>query len=352
MQTKAPSTIHIDGSQGEGGGQILRSALSLSVLLRRPLRLSRIRAGRAKPGLMRQHLVCVQAAAQLSAAEVEGAHLGSTELRFAPQALCGGAHHFAIGSAGSTTLVLQTILPLLLCADQPSRISIEGGTHNPMAPSVDFLQQAFLPLLARMGAKVELQLERHGFYPMGGGRIVLQVQPGRLAPLRLLQRGQRLGIEALAITAGLPEHVGLREATTVADHFGLRRGQLQTLDLGPRAGTGNVLAIAARFDAVTEWVTRFGERGLRAEEVAARACAELDAYLAHDGAVGEHLADQLLLPLWLAGGGEFSTGTPSLHLHTNADVLHQFGAAEVQIEPQGDCWRVVLERGVGPVRAG
>ncbi|MCB1633619.1 MAG: RNA 3'-terminal phosphate cyclase [Xanthomonadales bacterium] len=346
--TEASSLIHIDGSRGEGGGQILRSALSLSVLLQRPLRLSRIRAGRAKPGLMRQHLACVQAAAQISAADVEGARLGSTELTFVPHALCGGSHHFAIGSAGSTTLVLQTVLPLLLCADQPSRLSIEGGTHNPMAPSVDFLQQAFLPQLQRMGADLDLQLERHGFFPMGGGRIVLQARPGRLQPLSLLERGDAAGIDVLAITAGLPAHIGLREATAVADHYGLRRERLQPVDLGPRYGTGNVLALAARFANVTEWVTRFGERGLRAEQVAERACRELDGYLAHNGAVGEHLADQLLLPLWLAGGGEFTTGAPSSHLQTNADVLRQFGAAEVEICPQGGHWRVSLKSLAAP----
>ena len=344
--------LEIDGSSGEGGGQILRSALALSVLLRRPLRLSRIRAGRAKPGLMRQHLTCVQAAAQLSGAEVEGDRLGSTELLFQPHSLVGGAHHFAIGTAGSTMLVLQTMLPILLCADQPSRICIEGGTHNPMAPSADFVAQVFLPLLRRMGARVELEVERVGFFPMGGGRIVLKVEPAPLKPISLLERGAARGIEALALTAGLPEHVGLREITAVADHFGLRRGQLEHRDLGRRAGTGNALAVIARHEHVTEWVTHFGERGLPAEQVAARACAELDAWLAHDGAVGEHLADQLLLPMWLAGGGEFSCGEPSTHLRSNAEVLESFGAASVRIEPEReDVWRVKVASINGPVLA-
>lgn len=349
------NTIEIDGSSGEGGGQILRSALSLSVLLRRPLRLSRIRAGRAKPGLMRQHLTCVKAAAQLSGAVVSGDQLGSTELVFEPHGLVGGSYHFAIGAAGSTMLVLQTMLPILLCAGQPSRVCVEGGTHNPMAPSADYLSQVFLPVLARMGARVELELERYGFFPMGGGRVVLKVAPAKLAPVDLLERSELLAIEALALTAGLPEHVGLREITTVADHFALRRGQVEHRDLGRRAGTGNVLAVIARHQHITEWVSSHGERGLPAEDVAARACAELDAWLAHDGAVGVHLADQLLLPLWLAGGGEFSCGEPSAHLRTNAEVLERFGAAQVEIAPmRGKVWRVAvrsISRPVGTVES-
>ena len=325
------NTIHIDGSQGEGGGQILRSALSLSVLTGRPLRLSKIRAGRAKPGLMRQHLTCVQAAAQLSAADLVGAELRSTELEFRPNALVGGAHHFAIGTAGSTMLVLQTVLPILLRADRPSRICIEGGTHNQMAPSADFISALFLPLLRQMGAQVELEVERVGFYPTGGGRIVLKVSPSDLKPISLIERGALRAIEARVISAGLPQHIAMRELTTVADHYGLRREQLQHTDLGPRAGTGNVLSIAAHFEGASEWVTQYGQRGVRAEQVAARACAELDAFLDSKAAVGEHLADQLLLPMVLAGGGEFTTAVVSEHLRSNAAVVEAFGVAGVEI---------------------
>ncbi len=381
-------TIHIDGSKGEGGGQILRSALSLSVLTGQPLRLTKIRAGRAKPGLMRQHLTCVQAAAQLSAADLRGAELRSTELEFRPNALVGGAHHFAIGTAGSTMLVLQTVLPILLRAEGPSRVCIEGGTHNQMAPSADFINALFLPLLRRMGAQVELEVERVGFYPTGGGRIVLQVSPSTLQPISLIERGALRAIEAQVLSAGLPQHIAMRELTTVADHYGLRREPLARtfrehsdlravtrsapadrldvegttplplsgprtgsrhdldalatnahgrsglvhIDLGPRAGTGNVLAVAAHFEHCSEWVTQYGQRGVRAEQVAQRACAELDQFLGHQGAVGEHLADQLLLPMVLAGAGEFSTGVVSEHLRSNAAVVEAFGVAKISIE--------------------
>jgi len=171
------NTLHIDGSVGEGGGQVLRTALSLAIVLRQPLSITRIRAGRAKPGLMRQHLAAVKAAQAISAADVCGAALGSSELHFVPHASSAGSHHIDIGSAGSAGLVLQTVLPPLLRADGPSRIAITGGTHNMLAPSTCFLQRCFLPQLAKMGASVTLEVVREGLFPAGGGQIVVQIEP-------------------------------------------------------------------------------------------------------------------------------------------------------------------------------
>src|SRR5262245_2007058 len=160
--------ITIDGSAGEGGGQILRTALALSLVTARPFRIERIRAGRPKPGLLRQHLTAVQAAAKVGAARISGAEVGSLELTFEPTGLRGGAYDFAVGTAGSATLVLQTLLPALLRAREPSQLTIEGGTHNPYAPPFDFLARTFLPVLRRMGAAIEARLEAPGFYPAGG----------------------------------------------------------------------------------------------------------------------------------------------------------------------------------------
>jgi len=175
---------------------------------------------------------------------------------------------------------------------------------------------------------------------------MLKVAPAELKPIKLLERGALQRIEAKVMTAGLPEHIALRELTTVADHYKLRREQLVHEDLGPRAGTGNVLAVAAHFENGGEWVTQYGQRGVTAEKVAARACAELDQYFAHKAAVGEHLADQLLLPMVLAGSGEFTTGVVSEHLRTNADVVEAFGVASVAIEPAPEVKgsRVVVKR--------
>lgn len=321
--------IELDGGIGEGGGQILRSALSLSVITGRPFRLRRIRANRAKPGLMRQHLTCVQAAAQISAADVTGAELQSSELLFIPKTLVAGAHHFKIGTAGSTMLVVQTVLPMLLAAQGDSRITIEGGTHNMMAPSSCFLNRVFVPQLRRIGADVELLVEREGLFPAGGGQVVLKVRPSKLQPVVLHDRGKLRGIGAEALLAAVPEHVGLREITAVADHFRLRREQVRHRDLGHRTGPGNVLSVWAEFEHVCELVTVHGERRVAAEQVAERACAELDAYLSSTAVAGEYLADQMLLPLWLAGQGGYRCGEPSSHTLTNLDTLSRFGGPAI-----------------------
>jgi RNA 3'-terminal phosphate cyclase (ATP) len=164
--------LTIDGAHGEGGGQVLRTALGLAIVTGQPITLVDIRARRKKPGLQRQHLTAVQAAAAVGAASVAGAELGSTRLEFCPSALCSGHHRFAIGTAGSATLVLQTVLPALWAADGPSTIELSGGTHNPMAPPFDFLAQAFAPIVRRMGAGLDLELLRHGFFPAGGGSFL------------------------------------------------------------------------------------------------------------------------------------------------------------------------------------
>lgn len=180
--------MRIDGSMGEGGGQMLRSSLSLAALMGRELVIERIRAGRRKPGLLRQHLTAVHAMAELTAAEVQGAELGSQSLRFRPRTLVGGQHRFAVGSAGSASLVCQTVLPVALRASEPSELRFEGGTHNPMAPPFEFLSRVFLPVLGRMGFRLEASLHAHGFYPAGGGAFTLHVTPAeRTEPLVIEQ---------------------------------------------------------------------------------------------------------------------------------------------------------------------
>jgi len=326
------NTIHIDGSAGEGGGQMLRSALTLAMLSGKSLRMTRIRAGRSKPGLMRQHLVSVQAAQQFCAAQVFGAAIGSTELAFAPGAIQSGVYRFAIGTAGSTMLVLQTILPAALRADGRTTLIIEGGTHNGMAPSTDFVTRAFLPQLLRMGARIQMAVERLGFYPAGGGAVRVVIQPSPLQPVNVHERGAALGIEAHAMVLGLPTKIALRELTAVADSLKLRRGQLHVDERVQRGGVGNALHVIAAFEHVDEVVTSLGERGRSSETVAADACNQMHTYLSHDAPIGEHLADQLLLPMLVAGGGSFVTAMPSGHLLSNIAVIEAFGLARVTIQ--------------------
>ncbi len=336
--------VKIDGARGEGGGQVLRSSLSLSMITGRPLQLERVRARRKKPGLRLQHLTAVKAAATISGAACRGARLGSDQVRFEPGAVQGGDHRFAIGSAGSACLVLQTLLPALLTADEPSTVTVEGGTHNPMAPPLDFLSEVFAPQLGRMGAAVELSLERHGFYPAGGGRVRATVAPcPALAPLRLLERGDEEQHSARALVANLPKHVARRELKVVARRLGWPRDRLEVQRV-ESAGPGNALLLRLAFEHVTEMTCAFGQRGVPAERVAEAAVAEATRYLEADAPVGQHLADQLLLPLAMAGAGAFRTLPLSGHTRTNMEVISRFLEVRFRHEEQPD-GSVVVEVG-------
>jgi RNA 3'-terminal phosphate cyclase (ATP) len=337
--------ITIDGSFGEGGGQILRTSLSLSLLTGQSFRITRIRAGRKSPGLLRQHLTSVQAAARIGSANVDGDVLGSQELTFSPQTLLGGRYAFNIGSAGSTTLVLQTILVPLLRASERSEIELEGGTHNPSAPSFDFLTRSFLPLLARMGARVDAQLARPGFFPAGGGRLLVTIEPpSHLGALELIERGAIVECRARAVVANLSYEIARREIAVVAEQTGWPESALQAHTLTGALGPGNVLTLDVQCEHVTEVVTGFGQRGVRAEQVASRAVDELHRYLESTGAVGEHLADQLLLPMAVGGGGAFTTLAPSRHATTNAEVIRMFIGASVTMTEKGGRWLVEVSR--------
>jgi RNA 3'-terminal phosphate cyclase (ATP) len=325
----------LDGSFGEGGGQLLRSALTLALVTGRPFRLERIRARRRNPGLARQHLAAVRAAAAVGGAELAGDELGSATLVFRPHGLRGGAFRFDIGSAGSTTLVAQTVLPALLAAPERSELVLEGGTHNPLAPPFEHLAEVYLPLVARMGARVDAQLDRPGFFPAGGGRLRLAIEPARLAPLLLEERGPRERVSAEAQVAGLPASIAERELAAVAAVLGETLGERRVRQWPPEFGPGNVLLVRVTHAAVAELFTGFGERGVPAETVGRRAARAAARYLASTAATSECLADQLLLPLALAGGGRFSTVATSSHFVTNAWLVRQFLSVEIHARERG-----------------
>ena len=314
--------IGLDGSMG--GGQVLRSGLSLSMVTGRALRIGNIRAKRSRPGLMRQHLAAVLASAEVCGAKVEGAQLGSQSLYFEPGPIRGGDFRFAIGTAGSCTLVLQTLLPALLQAPAPSRVVITGGTHNPLAPPFEFLERAWLPLLLRMGAKVELQLSRHGFVPAGGGELEAFIQPSSLKALQLNERGVVLAREACVLLSGVAESVAERELARVGSRLGFPGESRCTVLIDPAEGPGNALLLEYRCEQVTEVFSAFGQARLRAEAVADEAVESARRWLNSSAAVGEHLADQLLLPMALAGGGRFTTPGMTEHLHSNIRVIESF----------------------------
>lgn len=346
--------LTIDGSQGEGGGQILRTALALSLVTGRAFRITSIRAGRQRPGLMRQHLAAVRAAAEIGHAGLRGAELGSTELTFHPGPVSAGEYRFDISSAGSASLVLQTVFPPLLRAGTPSRLTLTGGTHNMHAPPFDFLVRTFAPVLNRLSsdpdrAILSVQLVRPGFYPAGGGELLATITPpAGWQPFALLARGPAHGRCARAIVARLSPQIARRELRVVQQSLEWPDDALQTEEVTNSLGPGNVLFVELAYEHVTEVFTGFGTRGVAAEQVAAAVASDVQRYLRSDAPVGEHLVDQLLLPLASGAGGSFRALDLTPHARTNAAVIHRFldVAIETTQEESGN-WHVSVNAGLG-----
>lgn len=334
--------ITIDGSFGEGGGQIIRTSCALALITGKPFRIYNVRARRDKPGLQRQHLTAVMAAAEVGQAKVDGAAVGSREFTFVPGEIVPGDYRFSIGTAGSTTLVLQTILPPLMIADKPSMLTLEGGTHNVHAPPFEFLEKTFLPLVNRLGPHVKIELERYGFYPPGGGRFHVIIEPARERNrLEMLERGEIRRARARALVVKLPPGIAERELNVIKERMDWEDSQLQIATSDNAFSPGNVLTIEIESDHVLEIFTGIGERGVRAETIAERAAGEACKYLAVDAPVGEHLADQLLIPLALSKGGSFLTGEPSLHTTTNIEIIKMFLDVDMTLKAlDGGIWRI------------
>lgn len=334
--------VIIDGAMGEGGGQILRTSLALATCLGRPLHIHNIRTARKHPGLQPQHLAALRAAAQICEAQVVGAEQGSQSLTFTPAQVRAGDYHFAVGTAGSTTLVLQTILPALMLADTTSRVVLEGGTHNPLAPPFEFLHDAFLPVINRMGPLVRAKLERAGFAPHGGGRITVEITPVKyLQPFNLVERGALLAQRAQVLLAHLPAHIAQRELAVIQRELGYDATQVQVNYIDEAYGAGNVVNIRVQSEHITESFSAFGRPGKPAEQVAQEVVNDVRHYLQTAATIGMHLADQLLLPMALAGSGSFTTLEPSLHTQTNAVVIELFFGKKIQFEQTAEqVWRV------------
>ncbi|MBN8819298.1 MAG: RNA 3'-terminal phosphate cyclase [Sphingomonas sp.] len=324
--------IIIDGAEGEGGGQMVRNACALSLVTGEPFQIINIRAKRSKPGLMRQHVTAVEAACVIGNAECSGLSVGSSELTFRPGRVVPGDYQFAVGTAGSTGLVLQTILMPLILADAPSRLMLEGGTHNMLAPPFEFIERCFLPIINRMGPTVSARLIRHGFYPRGGGRIEVDIQPAPLKPIDCVERGQLLGVSATALFAALPFDIADREIQAArkmltdwpAETFAVRQ-------LPDGAGPGNALLLQADYAHATEIVTGFGQLGVPAQALAKTAANRMAGYQASSAFVGPYLQDQLVLPFALAKGGRFSTVKPGSHLLTAIDGVEKFLGTKLQL---------------------
>jgi RNA 3'-terminal phosphate cyclase (ATP) len=336
--------LHIDGSRGEGGGQILRTSLALAAITGRAVQFVRIRARRRRPGLRQQHLTAVRAAAAICDAEIDGDSQGSASVYFRPGAIRAGDYHFSVGTAGSASLVLQTVLPPLLRAPGPSTVVVEGGTHNPKAPPYEFLSLSFIPALARMGARVELTLERHGFYPAGGGRIRARIEPcPELSPLELCDAGPITARRVRVLLSKLPAHIARRELAVVRERLGWSASETDIEEIKGPHGPANVLLLEVERGDLTSVFTGFGEIGVRAEVIAATAVGELERCLDAGVPVDEHLADQLLLPMALAGAGRFRTTRLTEHSRTNIDVIQTFLDVPMNVD-EGDAATTVSVR--------
>ena len=329
--TKSTPILQISGDSC--GGQLLRSSLSLAMITGLPFRMTNIRGKRPKPGLMRQHLTCVKAAAEVCDACVDGAELGSVELVFRPGKVVGGDYSFAIGSGGSTTLVLQTLLPALLHAEAESTLRIEGGTHNPMAPPFDFIEHCYLPVIQSLGAKTEVKLERAGFMQAGGGVISAEVRPiKKWKKLKLTERGALHESFGRVLHAHLHRDIAEREIATATHLLEWPVGQIGLRYANDSTGPGNAILLGARFENVCEISSGIAQQGRSAEAVATGAAKGLSSYLASEAPVGVHLADQLLLPMALAGDGVFHTLAISNHTQTNMALIEQFLPVKFAVE--------------------
>ena len=336
--------IHIDGTMGEGGGQVLRTALSLSAITGTPFGIERIRGGRRRPGLRRQHLAAVQAAARITGARCVGDEMSSASLSFVPGAPRPGSYHFDIGSAGSATLVLQTVLPVLFFANAPSELTVAGGTHNPMAPPFDFLASSFAPLIAEIGFPLEATLLRHGFFPAGGGELIARTRPapGEAPPvLDLVDRGRLVRTSATILLANLPDHIAERERNELVASGLIKKGEVKIRTIAGSDGPGNALWIERSHENAVNLFAAFGQKGKRAEQVAREAVRAARSYEKSGRAALEpHLADQVLLYMALRRTGRFTTNAVTAHLETNMAVIERFLPVRFSLEKVPGAWEV------------
>ena len=327
--------IIIDGSEGEGGGQIVRNSCALSLVTGESFRITNIRAKRSKPGLMRQHVTAIEAACAISGAECRGLAVGSSELEFRPGKVVSGEYHFAVGTAGSTGLVLQTLLMPLVLADGPSHLVLDGGTHNMLAPPFEFIERSFLPVVNSMGPKVEARIARHGFYPRGGGRIEIDIEPGQLRPIECLECGEPSEYAGQVVFAGLSFDIAQRLLTRARkDLADWPEDAFSVRELPSDQGPGIILMLEARCANVCEVVSGFGQVGVPAERLAKTSAARMNGYLEGSAFAGPYLADQLVLPFALAGGGTFTTVKPSQHTETAIDIAKRFMGRRIELARQ------------------
>ena len=342
--------LQIDASFGEGGGQLVRSAVALAAITGRPIALSRIRARRKPSGLAPQHMLAVRAAATLCGADVEGVALRSTALKFIPRALVGGCHEFDVGTAGSVGLVLQALLPVMIAAQAESTVTIAGGTDVRAAPPIDYLRFVLLPILRRMGGRIRLDVLRRGYYPRGGGLIRAHVLPCRLQPVALDHRGALEVIKGLAHIANLPEQIAIRMRDAAFSAFA--KSQIVAIDSAAlkdeqAVGKGGAVVLWAECADAVLGSGRVAQLGVPAEALGESAAQELLSDLNAGATADVHATDQLLIYFALAGGGSLLTREFSSHSQTAAWLLERFLPVRFEIRRVDDLTRVAVSAVAG-----
>jgi RNA 3'-terminal phosphate cyclase (ATP) len=344
--TAVGEPVVVDGSFGEGGGQILRMAVSAAALLGRPLRVVNIRAKRNPPGLRPQHLVAVKGVADLTGGRVEGLRIGSTAIEFYPGPVRSGRFVIDAGTAGSTTLMLQSLLPVASFANGDVELELRGGTNNPMAPPVEYVTEVLLPVLRRMGVRAEVELVRRGFYPRGGGVVRARVRPvERLSPIEVVE-GRPVRVRVFAYSCKLPSHIVERMVRTASSMLRSRGFKdvveetevLQRDDpkCSPDPGTG-ILVLVELDNGLRMGFDALGEKGVPAEKVAERAVGEALRQLSTGAPVDSHLSDQLVIWAALADGRSRYRATElTSHAETAAYIAEKVIGASFEIEDLGD----------------
>jgi len=337
--------IVIDGSFGEGGGQILRTSIGLAAALGVPVKIFNIRARRKNPGLQRQHMTAVRVLAEITRARVEGLYLGSKELLFEPRTLKGGRYRFDIGTAGSVTLVIQALLPVVPFVPEPIEIEIRGGTDVPWSPPVDYVRYVLIPLLKRMGYRIELEVLRRGHYPRGGGIVVFRAEPsGRLNAIDLVNRGEVFRIRGVSHAVKLPKHVAERQANAAKEVLQRKLSvpieisiEWYPPDRDPHLGPGSGITLVAECSDSLIGADALGERGKRAEDVGREAAKELVEEIDSGAALDKHMGDMIIVPAALAcGTSVFTSSKLTMHAYTVVELVKKFVNADIRIDGEID----------------
>ena len=336
--------LTIDGSMGHGGDETFYTALALCLATGRAMRLEKIRLQKHHPGLLRQHLIALDAVATVSGGTVQGAQIGATEVTVEPGEIKPGKYNFKLSTARGVTWLLQTLLPALCTASGPSEILFEGGTHSPGAPILEEMTESLLPQLLKMGPEVEIERQRYGFHPAAGGRVVVKISPvaDGLTPLHLHERGELLKKRAVALIANLDDAIGRRELDTLSEKMTWSEDELELVKAkGPR-GPGNAVYIKLISQNVTEDFGSVGERGVRAEAIAERVASLAREYLAAGVPASHHLTRRLLVLAALAGGGAITTVQPDRQTQSTVELVGQFTDAEVAMANIRGQWQIEI----------